>query len=193
MNFTLAVQTLDSRITPSIDLFLQVKKGITDMNRLPSLDEYFAAAERGEVSALYSPDRKYVKFKYTAQAIYSSRWNRVTLHARGHVFNVSTGECVLRPWDKFFNFNELVFARRFIHSHLSCLRRGRNVLPAKQQKQNVAGRTRTFYCYRQTRWFSVHCGISRWQAYGHFVGCNSFGAFGMVPQMARRPRYPRQI
>lgn len=78
------------------------------MNRLPSLDEYFAAAERGEVSALYSPDRKYVKFKYTAQAIYSSRWNRVTLHARGHVFNVSTGECVLRPWDKFFNFNELV-------------------------------------------------------------------------------------
>lgn len=108
MNFTLAVQTLDSRITPSIDLFLQVKKGTTDMNRLPSLDEYFAAAERGEVSALYSPGRKYVKFKYTAQAIYSSRWNRVTLHARGHVFNVSTGECVLRPWDKFFNFNELV-------------------------------------------------------------------------------------
>ena len=80
------------------------------MNRLPSLDEYFAAAERGEVSALYSPDRKYVKFKYTAQAIYSSRWNRVTLHARGHVFNVSTGECVLRPWDKFFNYSELVLS-----------------------------------------------------------------------------------
>ena len=75
---------------------------------LPKLEEYFAAAERGEVSALYSLDRKYVKFKYTAQAIYSSRWNHVTIHARGHVFEISSGKCVLRPWDKFFNYNELV-------------------------------------------------------------------------------------
>lgn len=75
---------------------------------LPKLEEYFAAAERGEVSALYSLDRRYVKFKYTAQAIYSGTWNRVTLHARGHVFNVSSGKCVLRPWDKFFNYSELV-------------------------------------------------------------------------------------
>ena len=75
---------------------------------LPKLEEYFAAAERGEVSALYSLDRIYVKFKYTAQAIYSGTWNRVTLHARGHVFNVSSGKCVLRPWDKFFNYSELV-------------------------------------------------------------------------------------
>lgn len=75
---------------------------------LPKIDEYFAAAERGEVSALYSLDRKYVKFKYTAQAIYSGIWNRVTLHARGHVFNISSGKCVLRPWDKFFNYSELV-------------------------------------------------------------------------------------
>ena len=75
---------------------------------LPKLEEYFAAAERGEVSALYSLDRKYVKFKYTAQAIYSGCWNRFTLHARGHVFNVSSGKCVLRPWDKFFNYSELV-------------------------------------------------------------------------------------
>lgn len=78
------------------------------MNTLPSLDEYFAAAERGEVSALYSPDRKYVKFKYTAHAIYSGTWNHVTMHARGHVFEIYSGKCVLRPWDKFFNFNELV-------------------------------------------------------------------------------------
>ena len=75
---------------------------------LPKLEEYFAAAERGEVSALYSQDRRYVKFKYTAQAIYSGIWKRVTLHARGHVFNVSSGKCVLRPWDKFFNYSELV-------------------------------------------------------------------------------------
>lgn len=75
---------------------------------LPKLEEYFAAAERGEVSALYSLDRRYVKFKYTAQTIYSGTWNRVTLHARGHVFNVSSGKCVLRPWDKFFNYSELV-------------------------------------------------------------------------------------
>lgn len=77
---------------------------------LPKIEEYFAAAERGEVSALYSSDRRYVKFKYTAQTIYSGTWNRVTLHARGHVFNVSTGKCVLRPWDKFFNYSELVLS-----------------------------------------------------------------------------------
>ena len=75
---------------------------------LPKIEEYFAAAERGEISVLYSLDRRYVKFKYTAQAIYSGTWNRVTLHARGHVFNVSSGKCVLRPWDKFFNYSELV-------------------------------------------------------------------------------------
>lgn len=75
---------------------------------LPKLDEYFTAVERGEVSALYSLDRKYVKFKYTAQAIYSGIWNHVTLHARGHVFNISSGKCVLRPWDKFFNYSELI-------------------------------------------------------------------------------------
>lgn len=75
---------------------------------LPKLEEYFAAAERGEVSTSYSLDRKYVKFKYTAQTIYSSRWNHVTMHARGHVFEISSGKCVLRPWDKFFNYNELI-------------------------------------------------------------------------------------
>lgn len=64
--------------------------------------------ERGEVTANYSKDHKYVKFKYTAQTIYSSIWNHVTLHARGHVFNVTNGKCVLRPWDKFFNYSELV-------------------------------------------------------------------------------------
>lgn len=75
---------------------------------LPKIEDYFAAAERGEVAVLYSLDRRYVKFKYTAQAIYSGTWNHVTLHARGHVFNVSSGKCVLRPWDKFFNYSELV-------------------------------------------------------------------------------------
>lgn len=75
---------------------------------LPNINEYLAAAERGEVSAIYSLDRKYVKFKYTAQTIYSANWNHVTMHARGHVFEVSSGKCVLRPWDKFFNYNELV-------------------------------------------------------------------------------------
>ena len=75
---------------------------------LPKLEEYFAAAERGEVSTSYSLDHKYVKFKYTAQTIDSSHWNHVTMHARGHVFEISSGKCVLRPWDKFFNYNELV-------------------------------------------------------------------------------------
>ena len=92
------------------------------MNTLPSLDEYFAAAERGEVSALYSPDRKYVKFKYTAHAIYSGTWNHVTMHARGHVFEIYSGKCVLRPWDKFFNFNELVQYDNTFTSIFRCMK-----------------------------------------------------------------------
>ena len=77
------------------------------MNKLPPLSEYLARAEGPEILKATSPDGKYVKFKYTDHTIFNEKWDEVTLNARGHVFRLSDGECVLRPWSKFFNFSEL--------------------------------------------------------------------------------------
>ena len=77
------------------------------VEKLPPLSEYIARADGPDLIMTYSPDRKYVKFKYTEYTIYDQRWDEITLNSRGHVFRVSDGECVLRPWSKFFNFGEL--------------------------------------------------------------------------------------
>jgi len=80
------------------------------MNELPMLKEYMARAEGPDLIKSVSPDGKYVKFKYSEHAIFNRHWDEVTLNARGHVFRVSDGACVLRPWSKFFNFQELFSA-----------------------------------------------------------------------------------
>jgi len=77
------------------------------MNKLPLLADYMARAEGPDLIRAVSPDGKYVKFKYTDTAIFNGHWDEITLNARGHVFRLSDGECVLRPWSKFFNFSEL--------------------------------------------------------------------------------------
>lgn len=74
---------------------------------LPKLEEYMREAEGPMLNKTVSPDGRYVKFKYTEHCTYSMGWDEVTLHARGTVFRVSDGKCVLRPWDKFFNYSEL--------------------------------------------------------------------------------------
>ena len=77
------------------------------MRKLPPLSEYIARAEGPDLLKAVSTDGKYVKFKYTDTAIFNGHWDEITLNARGHVFRLSDGECVLRPWSKFFNFGEL--------------------------------------------------------------------------------------
>ena len=76
-------------------------------SELPELSEYFERANGPDIISTTSPDGRYVKFKYTDHTIYNSLWDRVTLNARGHVFRLSDGMCVCRPWSKFFNFGEL--------------------------------------------------------------------------------------
>lgn len=49
-----------------------------------------------------------VSFKYTDMTVYKRNWNNVTLHARGIVFDRNTGKVLARPFDKFFNYEELV-------------------------------------------------------------------------------------
>lgn len=77
------------------------------MTTLPKLEDYLKRAEGPDIMKNVSPDGKYAKFKYTEHAVYDSIWDPVTLNARGHVFRLSDGECVLRPWSKFFNYGEL--------------------------------------------------------------------------------------
>lgn len=45
-------------------------------------------------------------YTYTDQCVFDGAWDEITLNSRGHVFNLATGECVARPFSKFFNLGE---------------------------------------------------------------------------------------
>jgi RNA ligase len=47
-----------------------------------------------------------VLYKYNDKTTYEKYWNEYTTAARGIVFNKYTGECVARPFPKFFNLGE---------------------------------------------------------------------------------------
>lgn len=48
-----------------------------------------------------------VLFDYTDKCTYDKAWNDVTVYARGIVFNKNTGEVVVAPFPKFWNYSEL--------------------------------------------------------------------------------------
>lgn len=73
---------------------------------LPTLEEFITAAEEGRI--LRHDFNNLVGFKYTTNTIYSSDWDPVTLYARGIVFDKDTGKVLAYPFEKFFNFGELV-------------------------------------------------------------------------------------
>lgn len=75
--------------------------------KLPPLEDYIRAHENGRVYMVLDETGRFAKFKYTEHTVFAADWDTVTLNARGHVFNLATGECVLRPWSKFFNFQEV--------------------------------------------------------------------------------------
>lgn len=73
---------------------------------IPSMQEFMLAAEQGRL--LRHDYFNLVGFKYTTNTVYSEDWDSVSLHARGIVFDKNTGDVVARPFDKFFNYGELV-------------------------------------------------------------------------------------
>lgn len=73
---------------------------------LPTLEEFIKAAEEGRI--LRHDFNNLVGFKYTTNTVYSGDWNPVTLYARGIVFDKDTGKVLAYPFEKFFNFGELV-------------------------------------------------------------------------------------
>jgi RNA ligase len=45
-------------------------------------------------------------YTYTDACTFSGQWNEITRHSRGHIFDITTGECIACTFPKFFNLNE---------------------------------------------------------------------------------------
>lgn len=73
---------------------------------MPTLQEFEQEAEKHTVNRQVYENL--VSFKYTDMTVYKHNWNNVTLHARGIVFDRNSGKVLARPFDKFFNYEELV-------------------------------------------------------------------------------------
>jgi RNA ligase len=46
-------------------------------------------------------------YNYTSRCFRHYAWNEITLHSRGSIFDRRTGECVARPFPKFFHVDEV--------------------------------------------------------------------------------------
>jgi len=77
---------------------------------LPSMNEFIAAADEGRIAMheMEWAQKILLGFKYTTNTVYSEDWDNVSLHARGIVFDYTTGEVLARPFDKFFNLGEMI-------------------------------------------------------------------------------------
>jgi len=51
-------------------------------------------------------DGELAVYTYTDQCTFERAWDSITANSRGHIFNVKTGECVARPFPKFWNLSE---------------------------------------------------------------------------------------
>lgn len=72
------------------------------------LSDYEGLIQKGLVRAKEYPDRGLVVLKYTNKVFYDNLWDEseYLLEARGHVFDMNTGRCVVRPFHKVFNIGE---------------------------------------------------------------------------------------
>lgn len=77
------------------------------LNDLFSEDELAAEINAGYVKARLHPTAVLSILNYTAAAQYDHRWNNVTRQTRGLIYNPVTYEVVARPWEKFFNIDQV--------------------------------------------------------------------------------------
>lgn len=61
-------------------------------------------ADEGNVDAIIQDDL--ILFNYNREATFANTWNWFERQARGLIFDLNTGECVARPFEKFFNWGE---------------------------------------------------------------------------------------
>lgn len=84
----------------------KLKNLLRKIQKKHKLRKYLKVAEKGRIAAHWYG--KLVGFKYTRETMYTSDWDEITLTSRGIVFDSETGEIVARPFDKFFNYGELI-------------------------------------------------------------------------------------
>jgi len=70
-----------------------------------SLEPYELRVQAGYLRK--SEERGLVLYKYTDQCTFEKKWDEYTRAARGIIFKKLTGECVARPFPKFFNIGEM--------------------------------------------------------------------------------------
>jgi RNA ligase len=66
-------------------------------------EEYVSA---GLLRSDRSDDGTLAIYTYTDRCVFENAWDAVTRNARGHVYNLQTGECVAWAFPKFFNLGE---------------------------------------------------------------------------------------
>lgn len=69
------------------------------------MDEFEQEVTLGNVRKTVKGDL--VLYCYTQKCNYEKNWNEITKQARGVIFNRITGECIAKPFYKFFNLNEV--------------------------------------------------------------------------------------
>ena len=71
------------------------------------LKDFEPYVEKGLIRKVISPCGRLVLFNYTDKCVFEKAWDRITLNARGTVYEISTGTIRGRAFKKFFNFTEL--------------------------------------------------------------------------------------
>ncbi len=77
--------------------------------KIPTYEEIKPYITEGLISEQIHPEDQHVRiFNYTQECQFAQKWDDVTLQCRGLILNVHTGECLARPFPKFFNYEEMI-------------------------------------------------------------------------------------
>lgn len=63
--------------------------------------------DQGMIRVQYHPHEDLAILNYTEKAAYEAAWNDATLKCRGLIYNYMTGDIIARPFEKFFNYEQL--------------------------------------------------------------------------------------
>jgi len=72
-----------------------------------SLDKFIPYVEKKLLRQVISPCKKLVLWNYTDLCTYERAWDKITINARGTVYELSTGKVIARAFPKFWNLGEL--------------------------------------------------------------------------------------
>ena len=76
---------------------------VSPIDAIRRREEYVA---NGLLRTDRTDDGQLAIYTYTDQCAFENAWDDVTRNARGHIYDLNTGECVASPFPKFFNLGE---------------------------------------------------------------------------------------